>query len=296
MALLLANNMHRIAMLDPVDKWALIQQLDTAVAEVSMRGGRTSRVEQTYRYISALNTPSDFSTHFKGSYKSYVFKHHPDLAKNMLSKLFWHHTFLEHNIPHPKLHASCINGVHRVYNDDDSPTGYIVKPDIGTLGNGIYRVSQCEDCGPEIDWLCQERIRNCGDYTEHYRVVTLWDGRLFAVSLMSSSVPDAATSNLSQGGTSDMLCYSDGCGVSLYVDLVRDIARDLGNMHKTSFAVVFSIGWDVIVSCNAEGNPSRCYVLEGNLKNQGKQWTEDANELYRGELRTFLARHPEYKL
>jgi hypothetical protein len=215
----------------------------------------------------------------------------------MLSKLFWYNTFAANEIPQPTLHASCIDGVLQVYSDDESTTDYIRKPDVGSLGMGVERVTECGECIQGYDWICQERVPSCGPYTQHYRVVTLWDGRLFSVSVMTSSVIGSVTSNLHQGGTSEMLCFGDSCsGVFPTLPTVLQITvRKLMRLHNDQFSVVFSIGWDVIVSCDQDENPTEAAVLEGNLKNGGRQWSKRANILYRDELRSFLFEHPEYK-
>jgi len=269
------------------DMWAMKTNWETLDVERKLRGfPPLSTLEK-----SLLRRPK-----FRiGMYKSYVIKHHPSLAENMMTKVFWHHVFYENNIPQPRMHATCIGGHLTTYTaeDDESPTGYIVKPNKGSLGRGVERATACPDCNRGSDWVCQERVVNCGEYTEHYRVVTLWDGRVFSVSLMQSGVPGAVTSNLSQGGTSEMLCFGNGCHLA-YPDAVREISEKLATMHTEGFNVVFSIGWDVIVACDPDGNPGRAFALEGNLMNNGKQWSKEANDAYRNDLKRFLAMHPEY--
>jgi hypothetical protein len=274
---------------DAVDRWAMDVQKETFNAERKMRG--SSKLGPAIR--SFIGTKRAFG---KEMYKAYVVKHHPSLAENMMSKVFWNHVFVQHGVPQPRMHATCIKGQLTTYTaeDDESPTGYIVKPNRGLAGRGVRRVDTCPSCvRGEEDWVCQERVVNCGEYTEHYRIVTLWDGRVFSVSLMQSGVPNAVTSNLAMGGSSEMLCYGHGCQMA-FPDVVRDISHQLADVHKLGFDVVFSIGWDVIVSCDPDGTPGRAFALEGNLKNGGKQWTKAANNAYREQLREFLRQHPHY--
>lgn len=272
--------------MDDVDKWAMDKNLETLDEERRLRG------------LPPINAAVKTFMRRKfriGMYKSYMIKHHRTLAENMMSKVYWNHVFEEHGIPQPRMHATCLGGQLTTYTteDDNSPTGFIVKPNKGSLGKGVRRATACTECKPGRDWVCQERVVNCGELTEHYRIVTLWDGGVFSVSLMQSSVPDATTSNLSQGGTSEMLCFGQGCEMA-FPEVVKSVSHQLADLHAEGFGVVFSIGWDVIVACDPDGAPGRSFVLEGNMMNNGAQWSKEANAAYREKMRTFLRSHPQY--
>ena len=110
---------------------------------------------------------------------------------------------------------------------------------------------------------------------------------------MTASNTKTHLSNLSKGGNSEMLCYGDRCQKK-FPKVVETISDKLALLHAYEFPMVFSIGWDVVIKCDKNGLPGKPYVLEGNLRNGGAQWSESANRAYKEKLITFLRKYPHH--
>ena len=204
-----------------------------------------------------------------GIYSSYIYEYYPKLGIDMNDKLYWAKIFNDYNINHPKIICYKKNDKLIHINNIESHTEYIKKPINGALGykvdiinsNDIKKFSETNN-----NFLIQEKLYDCyHNNARHFRVVTLYDGRLFVLRLMKSNDKNTIASNRSNGGI-DILCKNFICkelSNKEQLHLNKFITK-LQNLHKNRYNNILSIGWDVMFNCKNKNNLN-CYCLEGNI-------------------------------
>lgn len=188
------------------------------------------------------------------------------------SKLFWNDLFTKYNINRPVLVSYKYNGIIKSCSDYDLNDEFIMKPILGMCGVGIRKIKGSEiEYELEInnDVIIQKRLVDCFiDYIRHFRFISLYNGKVF---LLWEFYTDKSKnmSNISQGGSAKLILYKNKFYHNNEISneetsLINDTMNKLLIVHKNEFPESFSIGWDIMISCEENGN-KKSVCLEGNF-------------------------------
>lgn len=217
------------------------------------------------------------------------------LVRRMWYKQFWYDLAAEERIPLPPTVRVCRGGVVRDLAPIDPDVQYIYKPDKGMGGKTIrlLRGRDLPGCGSE-DYVVQRQLVDCNlPVVRHFRLVTLWDGAIFAVYDMRARQPTQHVSNRSSGGG------VSNCGPGFDCPDLSEMGRraasrlanQMAEVHSRRLPNVFSIGWDIMLDC--EDSETHAYMLEGNIFHGAVfDDTRDSKAAeYREHARRFEAEH-----
>jgi hypothetical protein len=187
------------------------------------------------------------------------------------SKLFWHTLFTNYNIEQPTLVTFKQNGLIKrcknYYNDLNNE--YIFKPNIGQFGLDIRKIKGSEIDSilqKEDDFIVQKIVKDCfyKNGIRHFRFISLYNGSNYLIWQLSTNTH--IISNHAQGSIVNLVYYKNKYFYNLSTiekNLLNDMMKNLSNLHKTEFADFFSIGWDIMFSC--DNGDIKAVCLEGNL-------------------------------
>jgi glutathione synthase/RimK-type ligase-like ATP-grasp enzyme len=170
-----------------------------------------------------------------------------------------HNFFIKYNIPVPELYGySDTKGNLITIKDIDPEKDYIIKPRYGCLGIDIYKSKGdiiLKNNVMKSNMIIEELLKDCfnNSLARHYRVVTLYSGKIFTIIELSQTTNKIA-SNHANGG-SGRIVYKVNSELEKLINKILHI-------HKLLWRDVFSIGWDVMINCNKSIN---AYVLELNV-------------------------------
>ena len=198
-----------------------------------------------------------------------------ELPYKMQSKLFWYHCFTDHHIKTPIIYFHIIDGklqpVHTMKNLNQDAT-FILKPNYGTQGRNIRKIQGEEITRMQTDLLTlyryndkliQEYVSDCFvDTARHFRINTVSHPtfQVFSIDERKQSNQQKIASNHA-AGADVTFCQNNHCDFlsQRENDYIREICRQLLDLHRKEFGVVPLIGWDVCLTCDGP------YVFEGNL-------------------------------
>lgn len=184
-------------------------------------------------------------------------------------KMYWHRLFNKYNISTPKLLGIIENKNFKQLNNSYSENKkYIIKPDLGMLGEGIEFESVnkfIKDDGIDQKYLVQERIYDCTiekKYPRHYRFITyIEDGKVNPFMLIEYKLKKSnkLKSNFEKYSIKTN-CSLDGCkhfndNEKKYMEIAM---KKLIKLHSKELSCLIIIGWDIMLGCD------NYYVLEGN--------------------------------
>ena len=201
-----------------------------------------------------------FAVYTKGTFYNgiYLYDTNKALFDKYESKLAWKELFDKYNINHPKLYYKCVDGNLTKENFQN----YIYKPVIGRLGNEVKKITQIPTCNNDKNWIVQQMLKDCeSKRARHYRVITLYTGKVFVINQMTSQ-DDSIASNGTQGGKRSVKYYN-GKRNGYINDNVIDYSNKIANVHRQEFPNIFSVGWDLILNCEDDNKVP--YITEGNF-------------------------------
>lgn len=199
----------------------------------------------------------------------------------MEDKRWWYALAAEENIPIPPILRECDNGRVVSHAPLDPDTMYILKPHNGMGGRGV-ELRKGNDLPPcTKDYVVQKRLVDCNvNVVRHFRVVTLFDGTVFAIYDLRSRRRTAVVSN---GGT-QQLCERNQCSDMnpASITALNRLVTKLSEVHGRRMSDIVSVGWDVMLDCDTLNSRVDAYVLEGNIFHSA---------LFEGSLVTAYKRH-----
>lgn len=178
-----------------------------------------------------------------------------ELALSTEDKLYMHNVFVENNLSTPILYAYSNDHEWVMVENIDEKETYILKPRYGCFGNDIEMIK-----GHEIharlkkDFLVQQFLKDCTNHNNarHYRVVTMYNGDIFAILQLSQKDSTKITSNLVKGSTNT----NDPIPQEIH-----ELSERAALFHKENYKVM-SIGWDIMLDC---AGFKKAYILELNI-------------------------------
>jgi len=196
-----------------------------------------------------------------------------ELALSTEDKLYMHNVFVENNLTTPTLYAySNEKEIIMVENIDEKET-YILKPRYGCFGNDIEIIK-----GHEIHdrlkkkkhFLIQQFLKDCTNHNNarHYRVVTMYNGDIFAILQLSQKDSKNIASNLLKGSTNT----NDPIPEEIY-----ELSERVASFHKENYKIM-SIGWDIMLDCTEF---KKAYILELNVGHSILRETSSTDEIVR---------------
>ena len=225
-------------------------------------------------------------------YGFYIYDLYPELSKKLDNKLFWADVFAKNNINHPLSIAYKINHKINILSQYNNSTYYILKPINGTLGHGVKKIKGCDIkktlSKTDKDILVQEIINDCTSAkTRHFRYVTFYDGKVFCIKEFANK-EGSVTSNIHTGGISTH--FNINTIQSTAKQPLNEMFGKLSNLHKNSFPMIFSIGWDVMIDCSRKNIRAIC--LEGNICHGS--WNKNPDNKDKKLIKIYLTKHRNF--
>jgi glutathione synthase/RimK-type ligase-like ATP-grasp enzyme len=196
-----------------------------------------------------------------------------ELALSTEDKLYMHNVFVENNLNTPTLYAySNEKEVIMVENFDEKET-YILKPRYGCFGNDIEMIKGHEihdHLKKKKHFLVQQFLKDCtnDNNARHYRVVTMYNGDIFAILQLSQKDSTKIASNMVKGSTNT----NDPIPQEIH-----ELSERAASFHKENYKVM-SIGWDIMLDCNGF---KKAYILELNVGHSILRETSSTDEIVR---------------
>ena len=192
----------------------------------------------------------------------------PKLFETGDSKIFWYYFFKKNNIKTPKLYMYHEkNKIKRLHTTNPNKY-YVIKPIRGGCGIGVKKVKGNEairECYNNDNILVQSFMQDY-KYTKarHFRFISLYNGEAFLLYKLSQLDNNKISSNHTNGAQVE-LCQNYKCGELTFFENteLQKIIKKLCQIHQHNFSKVFSIGWDIMLTCNNKN--INCYLLEGNF-------------------------------
>lgn len=208
----------------------------------------------------------------------------------MFDKRWWYALAAEETIPIPPILRECTRGRIVSHGAVDPATLYIVKPHDGLRGIGIElrRGDDLPRCGTK-EYVVQKRLVDCNvSVVRHFRVVTMFDGTLFAVFDMRARSAGRVISN----GGSVYTCTRAVCQdlSPRSQDAITSLVEKLRGVHGRRMSDIVSVGWDVMLDCNASSGRVNAYVLEGNIMHSATFPGDGLTAAYRAKVDEYARR------
>jgi hypothetical protein len=209
------------------------------------------------------------------------------LSKNMQSKLYWYYIFSQNNIKTPEVYYYLKDKILIKINEIEEHNKskyFIIKPNYGTQGQSIKKITLNEISNMKNECLLQEYVKDCFiKEARHFRITTIFIHEniiLFYIEEIKQNNNYKIASNKANGGILTF-CKNNNCDFLSNIEqmYIKEISQKLLLLHKNSFHEIPIIGWDICLTCNGP------YVFEGNLgsginENKYNEYIEFMNIIY----------------
>ena len=194
-----------------------------------------------------------------------------EFIKKVDSKYTWKKLFIENNIPTPKVIYVSENDVviysnNKVIKEQSDKSKFILKPLYGERGYGIETGSLDELLKMNYNnFIIEEFNKDCFIKEGHFRkfrINTLYNGKLMMIKEVKTTNPVVSSSD-KLNEISIKLCDNYECNFlsSKEISILKKATMSLSNLHKEKLPYCFTIGWDVMLTCE---NEEHYLVIEGN--------------------------------
>jgi len=194
-----------------------------------------------------------------------------EFIKKVESKYTWKKLFIENNIPTNKVIYVSENGVisysdNEVVKEQPDNTEFILKPLYGERGYGVEKGTLDELLKMNYEnFIIEEFNKDCfikEDHFRKFRINTLYNGRLMMVKEVKTTNPIVSSSD-KLNEISIRICENHECNFlsPKEISILEKATATLSNLHKEKVSYCFTIGWDVMLTCE---NDEQFLVIEGN--------------------------------
>lgn len=213
-----------------------------------------------------FNDKEYYDKHVKGVLINGIYFNRLNINNNKFcNKLYWYHIGRKYNINTPDIYVY-IDNKRKVHNIKAININkmYIAKPLNGMLGMGMKFLK-----GSEVynfnspKYIIQEYMTDCritNGNSRCFRYITLYNGRKYILIERIKK-----NSKISTHPEIKNICHYGYCNNLSKQENIKmnNITNKLSKLHKEIYKDIFSIGWDIIISCNTED--ITLYFLEGNI-------------------------------
>ena len=194
-----------------------------------------------------------------------------EFIKKVDSKYTWKKLFIENNIPTNKVIYVSENGViiysnNEAIKEQSDNSEFILKPLYGERGHGVEKgpIDELLKMNYE-NFIIEEFNRDCFIKEGHFRkfrINTLYNGKLMMVKEVKTTNPIVSSSD-KLNEISIKLCENHECNFlsPKEISILEKATMSLSNLHKEKLPYCFTIGWDVMLTCE---NDEQFLVIEGN--------------------------------
>ena len=214
----------------------------------------------------------------------------------MKDKRWWYTLAKYEDIPIPPIICECRKKKMIMYTKVNPNAQYIIKPHDAQRGVGIKlrRGDNLPTCTK--DFIVQKQLVDCNvSTTRHFRVVTLFDGSLFAIFSIQVRDKSSIVSNIAN--SHKYLCVRTMCNhLTLQSQrLLTSLVLHLQDVHRRKMPDILSVGWDVMMDCDSLSNAVNIYVLEGNIFHSATYPGNGMTAKYKHHVDRYLRKYKQKK-